>query len=111
MSSARNLREMFDSARIANPDISLWAVGSVTSTAYMFKNASAATLVNAEGVNGVANWVTNQIRDMKGMFQGAAKAVADTSKWDVGSVKGDGFLEIFDGAEAANASTPIENRR
>lgn len=106
MSSARNLREMFDTARSANPDVSRWVLASVTSTAYMFKKAFEATLVtvNAEGVNavnGVANWDTSQVRDMKAMFFNAQKALPDTSKWNVGKVEN--FDSMFTGATAANS--------
>ena len=71
-----NMSTMFIGATSANPDVSSWNTSNVTSMDYMF---SGATVANPD----VSNWNTANVTNMRFMFNGATSAIPDISNWNI----------------------------
>lgn len=89
-SSAINMSYMFQEAKTFNQDLNSWDVSSVTDMSYMFH---VATLFGAgTNIDPVKNWKTTSLKNVAGMFYGAASFNSDMTPvlndhtWDMSNV-------------------------
>ena len=76
MSSAINMKRMFDDARVFNQDISNWDTSSVENMYGMFKRTNS---FNKD----ISNWDTSSVTDMSYMFNFASVFNQDLSNWNL----------------------------